>query len=360
MAKNYYELLGVTKSASKEEIKKAFRKLAHKYHPDKGGDEGKFKEINEAYQVLSDDQRREQYDQFGNASYNANQSGQANGAPGWDFSNFTNANGFNGQSGVEFDLGDIFGEFFGGERGARRQRGRDISVDIIIPFAEAIFGVTRKILVNKLSVCQTCQGSGAAVGSKLKKCTTCGGRGKIHETRRSFIGSFTTTSDCPTCGGRGEISEARCPTCAGAGVAKRAEEITIAIPAGIDDGEMIRLSGRGEAAPGGVAGDLYVKIHVEKHSILRRDGANLLMDLPLKLTEALLGASRQLTTLDGDLTLKIPAGITHGELLRVRDRGVPLRGNRRGDLLVRIIIKMPTKLSKKSQQLIEELKKEGI
>jgi molecular chaperone DnaJ len=202
--KDYYEVLGIEKGASKEDIKKAFRKLAHKYHPDKGGDEDKFKEINEAYTILSDDKKRSEYDAYGHTF-----AGQAQGNPGgggFDFSGFN----FGGQ-GVEFDLGDLFEGFFGGEAGARGPaRGRDISVDIEVPFAESIFGTERKVLITKTSQCDVCQGSGAKTGSGTKKCPTCGGKGKIHETRRSFVGSFTTTRACNECFGSGEVPNEKC------------------------------------------------------------------------------------------------------------------------------------------------------
>lgn len=356
--KNYYEILGVKKGASKEEIKKSFHKLAHKYHPDKkDGDEAKFKEINEAYQILSDDQKRAQYDQFG--SYNGPQGGPGagqGGFGGFDFSGFQNGQGF------EFDLGDIFGDFFGGGQGTqhRQKRGRDISVDIQISFSDSIFGTERQVLISKISTCDHCKGNGGEPGSALKKCSTCNGQGKINENKRSIFGTFATTRECETCHGRGEIAEKKCQTCSGVGVLKKNEEIKIVIPAGIESGQMIRLTGKGEAVPGGISGDLYVKVYVEKDSIFRRSNQNLEMTLDIKLTEALLGGERNLKTLDGDLTLKIPAGISSGEILRVRERGVPIKGSKRGDLLVKINIKTPTKLSKQAKKIIEELREEGI
>lgn len=194
----------------------------------------------------------------------------------------------------------------------------------------------------------------------MKKCDTCNGNGQINETRRSVFGTFNTAVECPKCFGKGEIPEQPCPTCKGAGVNRKNEEITVRIPAGIQNGEMIRMAGDGEAAPGGIAGDLYIKIHVERDKVFTRDGANLLMTLPIKITDALLGADQPIHTLDGDLTLKIPAGVSSGELLRIKDRGVPVRGDRRGDLLVKIVIKTPNKLSKTAKKLIEDLKKEGL
>jgi molecular chaperone DnaJ len=361
MAKDYYEILGVDRKASKDEIKKAFHKLAHKYHPDKeGGDEAKFKEINEAYQILSDDAKRAQYDAYGygfNGSGGSGPGGFGGGFEGFDFSGFGNG----GQGGIEFDLGDIFSEFFGDGRRGREKRGRDISVDIQITFKEAIFGTERKILINKIAECDTCHGSGAAVGSKTKKCQTCDGKGVIREARRSFFGQVMTTRECPTCHGRGEMPEKLCNVCGGEGVVKKNTEVILNIPAGIENGEMIRLSGQGEAVSGGSPGDLYVKVHVEKHPVFTREGVNLLMNLNVKLTDAITGADYPIETLDGKLTVKIPEGISSGEILRIKGKGVPYnRGTKRGDLYVKVIVKTPTKLSKRAKQLVEELKKEGI
>lgn len=349
--KDYYQILGIEKNASKEDIKKAFRKLAHKYHPDKGGDEQKFKEINEAYQVLSDDKKRSHYDQFGSADFGGGNPGAGFG--GFDFS------GFGGQ-GVEFDLGDIFGDIFGGGRRSRQRRGRDISVDIIVPFAEAVFGTKRKVLITKTGVCDDCSGTGAKKDSKMKKCGTCNGAGQIHETRKSFIGSFTSVRECDECHGKGEIPEEKCGTCHGEGIIKKTEEINIQIPVGINNGEMIRMSGHGEAISNGVSGDLYVKVHVEPHKTFTRDGDDLRMTLPIKMTEAILGTDKMIETLDGEVKLKIPAGVSAGEILRLRSKGVPKSASTRGDLLVKITVPTPTKLSAKAKKLIDELKEEGL
>ncbi|MEK7138306.1 MAG: molecular chaperone DnaJ [Patescibacteria group bacterium] len=357
MARDYYQVLGLGREASTEDIKKAFHRLAHKYHPDKkGGDEAKFKEVNEAYQILSDQRKRQAYDTYGEAgATGAGMGGGANGAWNFDFGGENNGQGF------QFDLGDLFGEFFGGNRRQPgRRRGRDISVDIQIPFVEAIFGNERTILITKIGVCTQCSGSGAAVGSSKVKCTNCNGQGKIHENRRSLLGSFATVRDCENCNGTGEVPDKRCPECHGQGVARRNEEIKVSIPTGINDGEMIRLSGRGEAAPRGTPGDLYIKVHVEKHPIFRREGDNLVTDLAVKLTEAILGTEYDLKTLDGQLKIKIPAGISSGEILRVKGRGVPIGTNRRGDLYVHIKVKTPDKLSKKARKLVEELGGEGL
>jgi len=354
MAKDYYEVLGVNRSASKEEIKKAFRNLAHKYHPDKrGGDEKRFKEINEAYSILSDDKKRAEYDAYGRVFSEGGGAG-GQGFGGFDFGDF--GAGFQG---FDFDLGDIFGDFFGGGR-ERVKRGRDISIDLELPFAEAIFGGERTILIAKTSTCDTCKGSGAAVGTEFVTCTACNGKGRLHETRRSFLGTFTTTRTCGTCGGRGRVPKEKCRTCRGHGVLRKEHEIKVKIPAGIGDGEMIRLSGIGEAIANGAPGDLYIKVHVERHPLFRKEGNNLVTDLNIKLTTALLGGEYTIQTLDGALAVKIPAGVSFGEVLRVKGKGVPVDRGKRGDLLIKLHIDLPAKLSGDAVRLIEELKKEGI
>lgn len=353
--KNYYEILGVNKNATKEEVKKAFHKLAHQHHPDKkGGNEAKFKEINEAYQILSDDRKRAQYDQFG--AYNGSAGGPTGGGFGdFDFSGFQNS-----QGGFEFDLGDIFGDIFGGRSGRRQRRGRDISVDLQISFTDAVFGTERKVLLSKIGQCEICQGTGAETGSSTKTCPTCNGQGRVRENKRSIFGSFASERECGTCHGSGKVPEKKCRTCGGDGILKKTEEVKIVIPAGIENGEMIRLSGQGEAIAGGLAGDLYIKIHTENHPVFHRSGQNLETTLDIKLTEGLLGGERKLATLDGDLTLTIPTGISSGEILRVCGKGVPSRSGKRGDLLIKIVIKTPSKLSKTAKKLAEELREEGL
>lgn len=357
MSKNYYEILGVSKTASKDEIKKAFHKLAHKYHPDKkDGDEAKFKEANEAYQVLSDDGKRAQYDQFGSAGpqgFGGGGFGGGQGGFGFDFS----------QGGFDMgDLNDIFSDFFGGGMGggrSRARRGRDISTEITISFEESVFGVTRRILITKQSQCKTCKGSGAK-DSNLESCKTCHGSGQVREARRTFMGTFETNRVCEVCDGTGKVPKEKCGTCHGSGVTKGQEEIEVVIPAGIQNGQMVRLTGMGEAITRGQTGDLFIKINVPPHKHFTRDGFNLHTDLHVKLTDALLGAEHTLHTLDGDVKIKIPEGITHGELLRIKERGVPNGPKgKRGDIYVRVLIKMPTKLSKKEKELVEELKKLG-
>lgn len=363
MSKDYYNILGVEKNASKEEIKKAFYKLAHKYHPDKkGGNEMKFKEVNEAYQTLSDEEKRAKYDQFGigyeNMGGGYGGAGQG-GFGGFDFSGFQN-------SGAEFDFGnlnDIFSDFFGGGMGGSRsqvRRGRDISTEMQISFSESVFGIERKILITKTSQCLTCKGSGAKPGSGMATCKHCNGQGKIHETKRSFLGTISSTKVCEECHGAGEVPKELCEKCKGKGVLRREEEISIAIPAGIRDGEIVRMTGMGEAIQKGTSGDLYIKINVASHPVFKREGNDLVMSLNLKLSEALLGREYPIQTLDEEIKVTIPEGVKMNEILRVRGKGVPSSKSKRGDLLIKLNIKLPEKLSRKSRELIEELKKEGI
>lgn len=356
-SKDYYQILGVEKGASKEEVKKAFRKLASAYHPDKKtGDEAKFKEISEAYAVLSDDKKRAEYDAYG-------QSFSGGGGGGGGFGGFNwNQNG--GAGGVEFDLNDIFqnfGDMFGGFGGRTKARGRDISIDIELPFRDSIFGLQRSVLLTKNNACTQCHGSGAKSGTETVTCRTCNGNGRVRETRQSIMGSFTTVRECTDCTGTGKIPKETCAACKGAGVTRSQGEITINIPAGVEHGEVIRMTGQGEAISHGEPGDLYIKLHVTPHNSITRDGTTLQRVLPIKLTDALLGGVYTIETLDGSVDIKIPAGIRHGEMLRIKDRGVPQgHGSRRGDFMVKIAIEIPTKLSRKARTLIEELRDEGI
>ncbi|HEU5114621.1 MAG TPA: molecular chaperone DnaJ [Candidatus Paceibacterota bacterium] len=366
MPKDYYKTLGVEKNASQDDIKKAFRKLAHQYHPDKqGGNAEKFKEVNEAYSVLSDEQKRKQYDTFGSAGPGGAGFGGQGFNPndfGFDFSGFRQG-GF-GNGGVEFDLGDIFGDFFGGSRRERTKRGSDIQVDLDITFEESIFGAEKLITLNKMSVCAECAGTGAKKGTKMKTCHTCAGKGKVTEIKRSIIGSFQTTRTCETCHGSGKEPEEKCPICRGAGVQKRNQEIKAKIPPSVEEGEMIRLSGAGEAIAGGESGDLYLRLHVKKHPLFRKEGFDLSTDISVKLTDALLGASHPLKTLDGEIVIKVPEGVSNGEILRVKGKGVPTtsrgKDGHRGDLLVNVRVTMPRKLSKEAKKAIEQLKNEGL
>jgi molecular chaperone DnaJ len=361
MAKNYYETLGVEKSASQDDIKKAFRKLAQKHHPDKGGDEAKFKEITEAYSTLADVKRRKEYDSYGRSFAGGapgGGQGQAGGFGGFDFSGFQQGDFQN----VDFgDMFEGFGDLFGGRRAQRAPRGRDISIDIEISFKDSVLGTKRSVLIAKVGQCDVCKGNGAKPGTELETCKTCGGSGRVHETRNSILGTFSSVRACTHCDGTGKIPKEKCSACGGKGVKRQEEEIHIQVPAGIDAGEMIRLPQQGEAIKGGLAGDLYVKIHVKPHSLFRKDGANLVMDLPLKLTDALTGTTVSVETIEGKtLEVKVPAMSRTEEVLRIRGNGVPVEGNQRGDLLIRASVTLPKKLSAKAKKAVEDLKAEGL
>ncbi len=356
MAKDYYNVLGIEKGATKDDIKKAFYKLAAKYHPDKkGGDEAKFKEINEAYQILSDERKRKEYDTYGQTFNGA-------GPQGGGFGGF-NQGDFSDMQFDFGDLGDIFGDMFGGGfGGAREKRGRDISLEIDVPFTEAVFGTERNVLISKVSSCVTCTGTGARPGTKKKTCTTCNGQGKVRDVKKTFMGSFQTVRTCDVCHGQGQVPEEKCNDCRGAGVLNKREEIHITVPAGISNGEMIRMSGMGEAVQGGITGDLYVKVNVITHKLWKREGNDLVITHEIKLTDALLGAKHSIDGLDGSIDIEIIPGATHGETLRVKGRGVPHihEKGRRGDVLVKLSIAMPKKLSRKALAFVEGLKEEGL
>tara|TARA_B100002051_G_scaffold276628_2_gene326305 strand:- start:29056 stop:30114 length:1059 start_codon:yes stop_codon:yes gene_type:complete len=352
MSKDYYQILGIEKGANKDEVKKAFRKMASKYHPDKAtGDEEKYKEVTEAYAVLGDDKKKAEYDTYGQSF---------NGAAGGGFGgfDFNGAQGFNGQ-GFEFDINDIFSNFGFGGGGQQTKRGRDVSIDINLSFEESIFGVERKLLITKNNSCKTCDGKGAKLGTNTKSCDVCGGQGKVREQRQSIMGAFTTVRECDACHGLGTVPEEKCSECSGNGVTRSEEEVVIKVPAGIQNGEVIRMTGRGEAIPHGQPGDMYIKVHVEHHANIKRDGTTLTANLSIKLTDALLGGTYNVETLDGKVDIKIPAGIAHGELLRIKGKGVPYN-NSRGDFMVKISIETPKKLSRKAKKIIEELRDEGI
>jgi molecular chaperone DnaJ len=352
MSKDYYKTLGIEKNASKEEIKKAFHKKAHQYHPDKsGGDEAKFKEVNEAYQTLSDDQKRAGYDQFGS---DGPQMGGGAGFDGFDFSGFGQGGNF------EFDLGDMFGGMFGGGRSARKPRGNDLQTSMTIDFKDSIFGVEKELKVTKPSTCNTCKGDGATPGTKLETCSTCNGAGVVRNIQRTILGSIATNQTCSKCAGSGKIPKDPCKTCHGTGVVRDTRTIKLSVPAGIQNGETLRLSGMGEAIQGGPSGDLYVHISVTPHRTIQRKGTDLYSTLDIKLTDALLGAQYSVETLDGQEPIAIPAGTKIGSTVVIKEKGVPTSKSKRGSFIVQLNIKIPEKLSKESKQLIEELKKQGI
>jgi molecular chaperone DnaJ len=363
--KDYYKILGVDKNASEEEIKKAFRRLAHQHHPDRGGDEKKFKEINEAYQVLSNKERREQYDRFG-TTFEAPGAGPwwGQGSPfnrGFDFSEFFRR-GQNG-GGFDFDLNDIFDSFFGaGTRTQRRKKGADIRVDLEISLEEAFSGLAKKVELKKFIICPRCAGAGAEPGSPSKQCLDCSGKGEIRRIRKSFLGSISEVVICPACGGAGIRPEKLCRDCKGEGRRSDLKEIKIEIPAGIQNGQLIKIAGEGEAAEkGGLAGDFYAHIHIKPHRLFRREKNDLYCELPVSFSQAALGDKIEARTIDGAIDLKIPSGTESGAVLKVRDKGMKRMGQAgRGDFYIQIKVKTPKSLNREQKELLEKLKKEGL
>lgn len=357
MSKDYYKVLGVEKNASQDEIKKAFKRLAMQHHPDRpGGNETKFKEINEAYQVLGDADKRKKYDQFGS---DFEQQGGFGGQSWEDVMNAFRGGNFSGGFGGA-DFGDLFGDMFGfgSARGSsRQQRGRDIAVDVELDFKEAAFGIEKEISLRKQSTCDVCNGNGAEPGSKLENCTTCNGQGQILQNQRTFLGTVQTVSTCPTCKGRGKHAAKKCKHCGGDGILSKTSSVKVKIPAGIDDGQSIRLSGHGEAAPhNGISGDLYVRIHIIPSKIFRREGFDVYTDQEISYSKAVLGATVRVQTIDGELDVKIPEGTESGQLIRLKGHGIKEIGGRdKGDHYVRVKIIVPKKISKAERKLLEEL-----
>jgi molecular chaperone DnaJ len=363
---NYYDILGVSKGASDDEIKRAYRKLAHQHHPDKaGGDEKKFKEINEAYQVLSDKTKRSQYDQFGQTFDQTGRSGGSQGFGGFDFSGFQGfgsqgSQGFNFEFGGE-DMGDIFSDIFGGSfgRGRTRQKsGQDIQVDVEIDFSEMVKGARRVINLRKNIICDVCGGTGGGPSAKQETCQTCKGSGQIRKNVRSFFGSFSQVSVCPTCRGKGKVFSERCRRCGGDGRVKSEQAIEIEIPAGIENGQTISMRAHGEAGEyGAPAGDLYVNVHVASHSKFKREKNNIISEEQITFSQATLGDKIEVETIGGPIRMKIPSGTQSGEVFRIKDEGVPYLGKRgRGDQLVKIIVQIPKHLSREQKDLIERLR----
>ncbi len=354
--RDYYEILGVPKGASKDDIKKGYRKLAVQYHPDKNpGDhaaEEKFKEATEAYEVLSDDQKRQIYDQYGHAGLEG--MGGPGGPGGFDPS------AFQGFEDIFGDFGGIFENLFGGGGGSRRQRGgpnqgSSLRYDLQISFHDAVYGTKAEVQYSRNEACSACKGTGASGGSGRKMCQTCQGAGQV---RRSS-GFFSIASPCPTCHGEGTIIENPCRECSGSGVQKKRQKILVTIPAGVEDGKRINIPRQGDAGTGGGPyGDLYVFIRVKPHPYFERSGSDLYCAVPISITQAALGSEIMVTALDDKkIKLKIPAGTQNGKLLRIRDEGVPTANGRKGDLYIKVIVQVPTKLSSKARSLLEEVAK---
>lgn len=375
MPKDYYSILGVSKTASEDDIKKAFRKLAHQYHPDKkGGNAEKFKEINEAYQVLGDTQKRKQYDQFG-AGFDQAGFGQGQaGYGGFSWEDVMRQSGFGGRGGfgnggVDFDfgdLGDIFSSAFGFGGGRSRrtssgpQRGDDIQATLTIEFDDAVRGSKQTITFPRQEKCSHCGGNGAEPGSKIVTCATCNGTGTQVQAQRTPFGTFQVRTTCRTCHGAGQSFERPCSSCRGEGLKNSRAQIVLNIPAGIDDGETIRVSGEGEAGRrGGPAGDLYVKVRVRASKIFMREGYNVVSKATISFPMAALGGSMVIETVDGPTDLDIPAGTQSGAVIALKGKGIQrLHGRGRGDHLVHITVQTPTRLSRKAKVLLEDLKVE--
>lgn len=353
--RDYYEILGVGRDADADTIKKAYRKLALKYHPDRNPDDSevaaaKFKEASEAYQVLSDSEKRGQYDRFGHAAFEQ-------GMGGFDF-------GFGAGGGAAFEdvLGDLFGDFFGGFGGRRGSRGRgtrgdDLRYDLEIDFEHAIRGSERDITIPRTVACDDCSGSGARTGTEPETCSACQGAGQV----RFQQGLFQIAKTCGQCNGEGRVVRDPCAACRGVGTRQEMRDIRVRIPAGVDDGARLKLRGEGESGlRGGPTGDLYVVLHVRQHPLFQREGSTLICELPVPMTTAALGAKIDVPTLDGLLKMNIPAGTQSGKLFRLKGKGVPdLRSGRQGDLIVRVLVETPTQLNRKQKDLLKKFAEAG-
>ncbi|MDR2615448.1 MAG: molecular chaperone DnaJ [Oscillospiraceae bacterium] len=354
--RDYYEALGVARGASDDEIKKAFRKLAKQYHPDVNpgnkNAEARFKEINEAYEILSDKDKKARYDAYGHAGVDPNFA--AGGGGGYD--------GF-------IDLNDIFGSIFGGGFGGSRgaaasrnapRRGERITADVVISFEEAAFGCEKELEVTRIETCETCSGSGAKAGTSPVTCSECGGTGVVTQTRRTALGVMRSTVECPKCGGRGKIITSPCEKCRGSGRVRKRRTVSVKIPAGIDAGQALNLRGQGSAGVnGGESGDLYVSVNVRSHEIFDRDGTSVLLEMPISFTKAALGGETEVPTLDGKVKYTIPEGTQTGTTFRLRGKGIPsLRGGGRGDQLVTVRVRTPTNLTREQKELLRRLEGE--
>lgn len=374
MAKDYYNILGVERTATQDEIKKAFRHLAHQYHPDKGkGDEKKFKEVNEAYQVLSNEEKRKQYDQFGTTFEQSGFTGSWEDmarAYGPFTKGFNSREGFSGSSFFSnVDLEDILGDFFGFRSAPRSdtrrksmEHGRDIEVELAVDFREAALGARKKIPMDKLATCARCRGEGAEPGSGKEQCPVCKGDGQVAGTRQTILGTINTYTVCQRCEGSGFVIKKPCSACAGEGVTKKRQTITVEVPGGIEEGQRLKMSGAGEAGKkGGRSGDLYVRVRIAPHPKFERDGEYIRSVERIPFSMAMLGGKANIDTIDGVVKLKIPAGTPSGRVFRLRNRGAKrLHGRGRGDHLVRVEVAVPGKLSKEQKKLIQELRDHGL
>lgn len=360
MSKDYYDTLGVNKSASKSEIKKAFRKKAQRYHPDKkDGDDKKFKEANEAYATLSDDQKKQAYDTYGSAGSQMNGGGFSGGNQdfgGFDFSNFSG--GFSqgaGSQGFQFDTEDIFGSFYGEGR-KEKSRGNDISVSLDLTFSESVFGTKKTFFLTKDSTCQECSGSGAKKGTTLKVCHKCNGDGKIIKIKQTILGAIQMQSTCDVCQGSGKIPEEKCHSCKGRGIVRNKEEINVNIPAGVETGQKLRVAGKGDAITNGESGDLYIFISIEHNHLFQKKYFDLYTKTEIPLITAVLGGEIMVTGVDEEIKIKIKSGIQPDQSMKIKGKGVGEKKGKRGDLYTTIKINIPKKLSSQEKKLYQELK----
>jgi len=355
MKRDYYEVLGVSRDATKSEIKKAYRRLALKYHPDKSKEpdaEEKFKEISEAYAVLSDDEKRRQYDMYGHAGIDS-QYNYEDIFRGADFSDIFRDLGFN------FGFDDIFQHFFGGFGRSQQQRGRDILYRMTISLEDAYFGGEKEIQIRRKEKCPECNGSGRAKGSKVVKCPVCHGSGQVKQTSRTPFGHFTQITVCPKCNGRGEIIENPCKRCHGTGVVEQRRKIKVKIPKGVADGTRLRLAGEGEAGEmGAPPGDMYIEIYVNEHDKFVRQGNDLVTIKKISYPEAVLGNEVEVETMDGKIKLHIPPGTQSGERFVLKGKGMPTMRGGHGNMIVQVAVDVPKKISAREKELVEELAKE--
>lgn len=355
MKKDYYEILGVSKDASDTEIKKAFRKKAMEFHPDKNnGDDTKFKEINEAYSTLSDKNKRQDYDNFGSADMGGAGFGGGQGFGGFDFSQ---AQGFGGAQGFDFDLGDIFGDMFGGgQRSQRKTQGEDIQIEMNISFKESVLGTKKTFTIKKHKTCDGCFGSGAAKDSKMKKCNSCDGEGVKMNIQNTPFGQVQRQSICADCSGKGNIPEKKCEVCDGVGIRLGDDEINVSIPAGIEDGQRLRVVGKGNEVVDGVNGDLYIFVSVSPDSKFERKDLDLYTKVEVPFSMAVLGGKIDVEAIEKKIKIKIPAGTQSGEKFKIKDEGIRYRSGS-GDLFAEIVIAVPKKLSSDYKKIIKELEK---
>lgn len=370
MSKDYYAILGVPKTAKADEIKKAFRRLAHEHHPDKGGNEQRFKDVNEAYQVLGDEKKRAAFDRFGSAAFEQGAPGGQGGFGGFDFSGFQGGFGGGGfQVNMDDlgDLGDVLGEMFGlgrasGGRGRSKPRGQDIQVDTELSFRESVFGVEKNITLVKPATCSSCKGDGAETGAKRVSCTTCQGSGQVRQAQRTMFGVMQVAATCSACHGTGQVPERACKTCAGTGIHRQETTVSAALPAGLSNADVVKMPGQGEAAPhGGTPGDLYLRIHVKSDPHLTREGSDILSEVDVPYSVLMLGGMATVETIDGPVEVSIQDRTPTGTKISLRGHGVPSgRRQERGQHIATVRAAAPKKITKEQEAALKTLREAGL